>query len=157
DNINLGPAATIHDVQVYREFFGFEKTFFDGQSSLGLRLPLNSISARVGPPVIASSSTALGDLAVYGKYALWLDRDTVGSLSLGVAVTPPTGPAAFAGADFTRARNPTYLQPFHGALKMFGRAYVQGFSGINVPSDEHVVTIYYNDLGVGYYLYQAQD
>jgi hypothetical protein len=153
DDINVGNArATVRDVKVYREFFGFEKTFLDGRSSLGLRLPLNSISARGVP---GGTSTALGDLTVFGKYALLMDRER-GVFSLGMAVTPPTGPAAFAGADFTRARNPTYLQPFIGVLRPMGRWYVQGFSGINVPTDSRVGTMYYNDLGIGYYLHQAR-
>ncbi|MEA2631724.1 MAG: hypothetical protein QOE66_1943 [Chloroflexota bacterium] len=156
DDINVGnartPGTTIRDVKVYREFFGFEKTFLDGRSSLGLRLPLNSISARGVP---GGTSTALGDLTVFGKYALLMDRER-GVFSLGMAVTPPTGPAAFAGAAYTRARNPTYLQPFIGVLRPMGRWYVQGFSGINVPTDSRVVTMYYNDLGIGYYLHQAR-
>jgi hypothetical protein len=156
DDINVGnartPGTTIRDVKVYREFFGFEKTFLDGRSSLGLRLPLNTISAR---GVGGGTSTALGDLTVFGKYALWMDPAR-GVFSLGMAVTPPTGPAAFAGAAFTRARNPTYLQPFIGVLRPMGRWYVQGFSGVNVPTDSRVVTMYYNDLGIGYFLHQAR-
>jgi hypothetical protein len=152
DDINVGnarpPGATIRDVKVYREFFGFEKTFLDGWASLGLRLPLNSISARGNA---GGTSTALGDLTIFGKYALWMDP-VRGVFSLGMAVTPPTGPAAFAGAEFTRARNPTYLQPFIGILRPMGRWYVQGFSGINVPTDSHVVTMFYNDIGIGYFL-----
>ena len=62
------------------------------------------------------------------------------------------------GADFAEARNPSYLQPFVGYVKTFGpRLYVQGFAGINVPTDPRVVTMLYNDLGVGYFLQRAED
>ena len=36
------------------------------------------------------------------------------------------------------------MQPFVGYLKPFGRFYVQGFVGINVPTDNRVVTMLYN-------------
>jgi hypothetical protein len=159
NNINVGGAlaarAGISNVDVYREFFGLEKTFLDRRASLGIRLPLNSITAdmtRTGRDV---SSTALGDLTVFGKCVLWGDPDRGEVLSLGLAVTPPTGPSGFAGAAFARGRSPTYFQPFLGFLKPFGRLYVQGFSGINVPNDARVVTMFYNDVGVGYYLYRS--
>jgi hypothetical protein len=158
NDINLGPAASragLSDVDVYREFFGLEKTFLDRRASLGIRLPLNSIDADLSRAGRSTSSTSLGDLTVFGKYALWGDLDRAEVVSLGLAVTPPTGPAEFAGAAFARARNPTYLQPFLGYLKPFGRLYVQGFLGINVPTDDRVVTMLYNDFGAGYYLYRA--
>jgi hypothetical protein len=159
NRINVGDAlaarAGVSDVDVYREFFGLEKTFLGRGASLGLRLPLNTITANLDRTRPGVSSTALGDLTVFGKYALWGEPDRGEVVSLGLAVTPPTGPAEFAGAEFTRARNPTYLQPFLGFLKPFGRWYVQGFTGINVPTDSRVVTMLYNDVGIGYYLYRS--
>ena len=107
---------------------------------------------------MGGTSTSLGDLTVFVKHALWSDPEGGDVFSLGFAVTPPTGPAAFTGAEFTTARNPSYLQPFVGYVKTFGpRLYVQGFAGVNVPTDPRVVTMLYNDLGVGYFLHRAED
>jgi hypothetical protein len=161
NDLNFGndrPGALLRDVRVWREFFGLEKTFLDRRASIGLRLPLDTISAEGRGPGVGGTSTALGDLTVFTKYALWQAPARGDVFSLGFAVTPPTGPAGFAGADFAVARKPTYLQPFVGYMKTFGpRWYAQGFSGINVPTDSHVVTMLYNDFGVGYYLHRAQD
>ena len=159
DDLNVGsdgsPRVPLGDVRVWREFFGLEKTFLEQQASIGLRLPLNTISAEGRGPGVGGTSTALGDLTVFLKYAPWLDPISGDVFSAGLAVTAPTSPRAFAGADFTRARNPTYLQPFIGYIKTWGDWYIQGFSGINVPSDSRVVTMYYNDFGLGYYLYRS--
>ena len=158
DDLNFGASQLVRNIRVWRQFFGFEKTFLDGSSSLGLRLPLNTISAESRAPGVGGTSTSLGDLTVFVKHALWSDPARGDVFSLGFAVTPPTGPAAFAGADFAVARNPTYLQPFVGYVKTFGpRLYVQGFAGVNVPTDSRVVTMLYNDLGVGYFLHRAED
>ena len=35
--------------------------------------------------------------------------------------------------------------------------YVQGFAGVNVPTDSRVVTMLYNDVGIGYFLHRAED
>jgi hypothetical protein len=160
DDINIGSAAgaTLRQIRVYREFFGVEQTFLeDRNASIGLRLPLNSISAKSTVPGMGGSSTAVGDLTVYGKYAFCYDRERGDVNMAGLAITPPTGPKEFAGASYTRARNPLYFQPFVGYVRSFDRFFLQGFTGINVPTDRHVVTILYNDIGFGYYLLRSAD
>jgi hypothetical protein len=157
DNLRQAPTSSLHDVKVYREFFGFEKTFFNGNASLGLRLPLNTLSVASFTPGVAGASTALGDLTVFLKGILLQNRQTGSLLSSGLAVTPPTGPANFAGAPFARSILSTSFQPFVGYIWNSGRWFVQGFSGINVPSDPRVTTMYYNDVGIGYALFRAQD
>jgi hypothetical protein len=158
DDLNVGnpPSAGLRDVRIYREYFGIEKTFFDGNASVNLRLPVNSISARGTLPGLGGSSTAAGDLSILTKFALWQDRASGDILSSGVGIVTPTGPSAFAGASFARAPNPAYIQPFVGFIKTFGGFYTQGFTAINVPFDARVATIYYNDLGMGYY-FRAPD
>jgi hypothetical protein len=159
DDVNIGPASSVlRDVRVYREFFGFEKTFLDDRNaSIGLRLPLNSITARGVAPGQGGSSTAVGDLTVFAKYAFYYDFARGDVAMAGLAVTPNTGPRNFAGAQFARARNPVYFQPFVGYVKTFGPFFVQGFHGINVPTDPHVVTMFYNDVGFGYLGFRATD
>ena len=102
DDLNFGASQLVRDIRVWRQFFGFEKTFLDGSTSLGLRLPLNTISAESLAPGVGGTSTSLGDLTVFLKHALWSDPERGDVFSLGFAVTPPTGPAAFAGAEFAR-------------------------------------------------------
>ncbi len=53
---NVGEAISrrlgidLHGIDVYRETFGFEKTFLDNSASIGLRLPLNTLSASSTTP-----------------------------------------------------------------------------------------------------------
>jgi hypothetical protein len=155
-NINGLSNAGLRDVRIYREYFGIEKTFLDGDASINLRLPVNSITAVGARPGPGVGSTAVGDLSILGKLVLWEDRATGDLISAGMGIGTPTGPSSFAGASFTRAPNPVFLQPFVGFIKTFGNFYTQGFTAIDVPLDPNVVTIYYNDLGMGYY-FRAHD
>jgi hypothetical protein len=148
-------APGLHDVKIYREYFGVEKTFFGGNASVNLRLPVNSITAQGTGPGVASGSTAVGDLSILTKFALWQNRSTGDIISAGLGIGTPTGPSSFAGASFAKAANPPFIQPFVGFIKTFGNFYAQGFSAIDVPFDTRVVTIYYNDLGMGYFFRSA--
>jgi hypothetical protein len=161
DNLNVlatrGEAATLHEVKLYREFFGVEKTFLDQRASLGIRLPLNTLSAQSDVPGLGGSSTALGDLTVFLKVALYRDFERGKLLSAGLAVTAPNGPGALAGSKVGNSLHAAALQPFLGYIHGLGRdGFIQGFSGVNVPTDPGVVTMMYNDLGVGYFLYRDQ-
>jgi hypothetical protein len=154
DDLNQPPGSSVHEVKVYREFFGVEKTFFDQNVSVGLRLPLNTLTASGIAPTPGSTSTALGDLTIILKGIFWENLTTGSLLSAGLAVTPPTGPSHFAGSNFASSIPTTSLQPFIGYIFNFDRWYLQGFTGSNIPCNSHVVTMYYNDVGVGYYLYR---
>lgn len=154
DNLAQPDGSTLHSVKVYREFFGLEKTFFDQKVSVGLRMPLNTISA-IGSG--GGSSTAVGDLTVFAKGILWENRQTGSLLSSGLAITTPNGPADFAGAPFAHSFRTTSIQPFLGYIANFGDWFIQGFSGVNVPTDSRLAIMYYNDIGFGYYLYRSPD
>jgi hypothetical protein len=156
-DLQQSPGSGLRNVQVYREFFGVEKTFLDQNTSVGLRMPLNSITASGIMPGQGGSSTAVGDLTVFFKGILCQDRTSGSLLSAGLAVTTPNSPSGFAGAAFARSIRTTSLQPFLGYIANFGDWFVQGFSGVNVPTDGRVVTMMYNDVGAGYYLYRAAD
>ncbi len=157
DNLRQSPTSSLREVKVYREFFGFEKTFFDGNASIGLRLPLNTLSVASDQPGVGGASTALGDLTIILKGILLQNREAGCLISSGLAVTAPSGPANFAGAPFARSITTTSFQPFIGYLWNPGRWFLQGFTGTNVPTDPRVVTMYYNDVGVGYSLFRARD
>ena len=60
-------------------------------------------------------------------------------------------------ASFAKSIPTTSLQPFIGYIFNFDRWFLQGFTGSNIPTDSQVVTMYYNDVGVGYYLFRSND
>jgi hypothetical protein len=160
DNLNAAAnralGADIHNVQVYRETLGVELACLDGAASVALSAPLNTLSADSSIPGLGGTDTAFGDLTVILKYAFL--RDPAGTcLSGGLAVTAPTGPSAFAGSDQIPSLHSTRLQPFLAFYCGRGDFYVQGFSSIDVPTDSRDVTVWYNDLGVGYWLLRRPD
>jgi hypothetical protein len=154
DNLNQAPGTGLHEVKVYREFFGVEKTFFDQNVSVGIRVPLNTLTAAGDLPGRGGTSTAVGDLTVFLKGIFWENRRTGSLLSAGLAITPPNGPSHFAGAPFANSIPTTSLQPFIAYIFNFDRWFLQGFTGSNIPTDSKVVTMYYNDVGIGYFLYR---
>ena len=155
--LNPGDSAALRRVRIYREFFGIEKTFLDQNASIGLRLPINTMTYGGMAPGAGQTNTAVGDLVVYGKYILWQDQERRNLVTLGLAFGLPTGPGAFAGAPITQAPNPFLIQPFLAYIKSKGDWFVQGFSGVDVPTDGKVVTIMYNDVGLGYYFRREGD
>src|SRR5262249_22609436 len=98
-----GPRGDLH-----RETFGFEKTFFDGNTSLGVAVPFFQ---GIGDNLFDAS--AFGDVTLYFKYAPFFDRERGNVFSLGMAVTLPTGPnIPLQNGDF----HPTILQPYFGYM-----------------------------------------
>jgi hypothetical protein len=106
---------------------------------------------------LGQSSTSMGDMSVYFKYALLIDREAGRVLTTGMAVTMPTGPTNFAGANWVRGLHYTDLQPFVALQYQWDRAYLIGFSSVSVPTGRRDVTMLYNDLGIGYFLYRDPD
>ncbi|MFL6531187.1 MAG: hypothetical protein ACJ8KX_12010 [Chthoniobacterales bacterium] len=139
----LGENSDLH-----RETLGVEKTFFSPNFSLGLRLPFGQLQTDFG-----DASDVL-DLTVVLKYALYHNRTTGNVFSVGLAITPPSGevPTAFRlDHDFVLHEvHPTQLQPFVGYIWNSGPFFVQGFSAVLIPTDGADVTVWLNDLGVGY-------
>jgi hypothetical protein len=162
--------AQFKDINLHRTTFGFEKTFLDGNASIGLRAPLLSLNRGanldVGPEALtnffgssgfvpgattvtnATDSTTLGDLSFILKYAPINDRDV---LSFGMVVTVPTG-RDLRGEDY-RGPHGTLLQPYAGFIRDFDRFYVHGFSSLAVSTDQREATLFFNDIGVGYRLF----
>jgi hypothetical protein len=155
--VNRRFGADLHEIRIYRETFGVEKTLLDGDASIGLRLPLNTLSADSGIPGLGSTSTDVGDLSLIFKGTLWENRETGSLFSAGLAVTVPTGPNGFAGASFSTSFHETTLQPFVGYIRDWPNFYLQGFTAIDIPTDSSDVTILYNDVSIGYYLYRNRE
>jgi hypothetical protein len=151
--LNRRLGADLRDIRVFSETFGLEKTFLDGAGSIGLRLPLNTYNADSNLTNLGQASTDVGDLSVILKYALYRDPEQDNYFTAGLAVTAPTGPGSFAGVGNTDQVHATTLQPFVAWLWNGGDWYFQGFSAIDVPTSADV-TLLFNDVGVGYYLYR---
>jgi hypothetical protein len=159
DNVNKSVderlQSDLHRLRVYRETFGFEKTFLDQNASIGMRLPLNTLTSESDIPGLGTDDTSLGDLSIILKYAFWQDRSSGSLLSGGMAITVPTGPETFAGSHAIVNIHETILQPYVGYYLALGNGYFHGFSAIDVPTDERDVTLLHNDIGVGYFLYRS--
>jgi hypothetical protein len=133
---------------INREMFGFEKTFLDGDASIGLRAPLlqeHAIEEGFG-------QNDFGDMTLVTKFAPFYDHTTGNLVSFGLCVTAPTGPGLVT-TDFTL--NDWLLQPWTGFVWNSDRWYLEGFSSVAVPTDSRDVTLLFNDLSVGYRLYRG--
>jgi hypothetical protein len=136
---------------LHRETIGFEYAFLDGDASVGLRLPLIQLT---GNGNIEDSQA--GDLTAIFKYALLNDRDTGNLLSVGLVLTIPTAPGVAVQGE--SVINPWIFQPFVGGIYNFSQDfYVQGFSSLVVPTDERDVTVFFNSLSFGYWMYRNND
>jgi hypothetical protein len=129
---------------INREVIGFEKTFFDGAASFGIRAPFTQVGEGLG------GSSEFDSLSLVFKYAFYQDRESGNVFSGGLVVTVPTGPSI--PIDVGSTINPTLLQPYLGYVFNFGRLYVQGFAEIIVPTDSTLSTFISNDIGIGYRL-----
>lgn len=168
--VNTTTSAT----NLHRQTIGFEKTFFDGNFSFGMRLPFfqtdqvssnnfdpNQLNGFTpfqtdGVPVGVASTldrSRVGDLTMIFKYAAINEDERV--LSGGLVVTAPTGGGILLN-DGSRLYS-TLLQPWVGAYRAWDRVFVHGFSSLAVPTDHRDITLFFNDIGVGYFLYRAPE
>jgi hypothetical protein len=136
-----------HPFTLHRETAGFEYAFLDGRVSVGARVP---VFHQIGD---SFNQNEVGDVTAILKIAPYLCKDTGNVISLGVAVTAPTGPE-YDLADGTHI-SPTLIEPFIAGMYNLDRFYVMGFSSITVPTSSQDVTLWSNDVGFGYRLYSA--
>ena len=143
--VNTRTPAFAPQINGTREMFGFEKSLLDGRVSLGLRVPL--VQQRGD-----GSFSDLGDITAIVKYAIWSDPDTGSVLSAGLALTLPTGPSISTSEG---KFNATLFQPFVGYRWSESRFFLQGFTSVAVATDSRIPTLLFNDIGVGYKVYQG--
>jgi hypothetical protein len=155
-SINTRLGSDIHHINIYRETFAFEKTFLDGNTSIGIRAPLNTLTAESGVPGLGGESTAFGDLSIIFKGLIWKDQETGSLLSGGLLVSTPTGPNHFAGFNGVTGFNDSTLQPFLGYRWVMGNLFFHGFLSFDFPTDSNDVTMFYDDMGVGYIFRREQ-
>ncbi len=158
NTINSRDLSPITQMKAYIYNFGLEKTFFDGMGSIGIRVPLDNLTANSNPNVISTpTSTALGNLTVFGKYILGQNQKTGSLVSALFAITPQSGPGRFAGAPYLFPLNGTYFQPAIGYIYNYNRWYIQGFSGFSFSANPNDVSYIFNDIGIGYFLIRNND
>jgi hypothetical protein len=153
--VNDRSGAAVWRIRIHYETFGLEWANQEGTSSVGLRLPINTFNADNSIAGMDGTSTDIGDLSIIFKEVVWRDRDRGNLVSGGLAVTPPTGPGAFAGSNHLGGFRSTTLQPFVGYIWNWDRLYVQGFSAFDFPTDKNDVILCNNDIGIGYALFRT--
>jgi len=153
--------ASVDGLRVYREILGFEKTFNEGNGSLGMQLPINTVSANStitgNFAKLAGTSTSTGDLSFFGKYIFARDPASGSLVSGGLAISTPNGPANFAGAKYLASLDSTFIQPFVGYIWSRDRFYLHGFSAIDTPASLRPATMLFNDVGIGYFVLKSTD
>jgi hypothetical protein len=157
DRVNAANGVDVGTMNVHGELLGLEKTFFDRNASIGLRLPLETLTAGDGfTPGSGGTFTDIGDLSIIGKFLLGENRQTGSLLSAGLMITVPTGSDTFAGAPARLIANlhDTLLQPFLGYRWVSGNFYVHGFESIQIATDSNDVTLLFTDIGVGYFVWR---
>ena len=86
----------------------------------------------------------------------WYKPDLMSLASVGLLTTAPTGPATFARAPLYIANQTVFLQPFLGyRFKLSERAYFQGFSSVDIPTNGKSPVMMYNDFQFAYFAYRS--
>lgn len=154
---NRRAGSVVSSMQAYRQLLGIEKTFLQGNASIGIRLPINTLWTSSRDATLRGNDTAVGNMTIFSKYVLWADRKAGNLVSGGLAITVPNGPTSFAGAPGATGFHDAQFQPFVGYIFHRGKFFVQGFTAIDVPTDSRDVTMWYNDAAIGYYAYRSAD
>jgi hypothetical protein len=130
------------------ETIGFEKTFLNGDASIGLRLPFFQFTGD------DFHDSQVGDLSVIFKYVVSCDSCTGNMVSAGIVFTTPTGPSVEDGTGGTV--NPLIIQPYIGYIVNFGDFFVHGFESILIPTQSEDVLLMCDDIGLGWYMYRCE-
>src|SRR5207245_7210910 len=141
--------ADIGTINVYRQVIGFEKTFFGGNASIGMRLPFNLLYAPSGnTPGLSGTFADIGDLTVILKAVIWEDRERGLLFSGGLAVTAPTGPDSFASVDsVSGAFHNTIIHPYVRSSWTLHNLFVHAFLELDIPTDSNDATFASDDHG----------
>ena len=158
DTVNTRNNVPINHIKAYQYFLGVEKTFCDGNGSIGLRMPIDTVTADSPNNFVSTPTrTAVGNLAIFAKYILAQNTKTGSLVSAGLSVEPPSGPGSFGGAPYLFGLNTIYIQPFIGYIYNWRNWYIHGFAAFDFPANPNDVTMMYNDFGIGNYIYRSAD
>ncbi|MCE9567698.1 MAG: hypothetical protein K8U57_37330 [Planctomycetes bacterium] len=150
DGLGAAQNPGFGDVTQNRQIFGIEQTLFNGNTSIGLRMPYVQVAGPFG-----SGGNAAGDLSILGKWALINNRDTGDILSIGMVLTTPTGGQAGVFPDGSPIPHSVLFQPWLGAVHTMGRGYIQGITNVVIPSDSRDVLLFGHSFALGYQLIQG--
>ena len=112
----------------------FEKTFFEGNASFGMRLPFLQLDGVQG----GIDDNQIGDLTFILKWAFLNNLETGSLMSGGLVVTAPTGDD-FIGIN-GEVIHSTLIQPFLGYIWNRESFFVHGFTSVVIPTDSEDVT-----------------
>jgi hypothetical protein len=153
--VNRAEGTQVDHMKAYVYMWGIEKTFDNGNGSIGVRLPLDTLTADSPNNNLSTpTSTALGNLDIFAKYILKQNYVTGSLVTACFQVSPSTATSRFGGAPYVAGLNTTYFQPCIAYIWRRDRFFVQGFSGLAVPVNNADVTLFYNDIGMGYFAYR---
>ena len=160
-SVNKAFGSPVTNMRVYRYVWGVEKTFNNGMGSVGIRLPLNTLTADSTRPKQFSTptSTSLNDLSVYAKYILCQNVKTGSLVSVGmlIAPRPARGDVRQQQVHPADPHERTCNRSWPTSTTSGEKFYVQGFSAYQTPVNPRDVMLAFNDVVFGYYLYQSQD
>jgi hypothetical protein len=179
-----GPTL-IRQEPIDRYTLGFEKTFFDGWTSVEVRMPfVGGIDTQL-QTVGFSSTGNIGNLTVVLKSLLYMDSAT--AVGAGVAIETPTGTDTFTRINTTRLQfrnDAAHLLPYIGFVWSPGDPrwgwgnglFLSGFAQIDVNANGNRVDLVdrnnmtvrtvgtltdqnlgFLDLAAGYWLYRDPD
>ena len=126
---------------------GFEKTFFEGNASVEMRMPFSS-PVSLASPASNYQMQSVGDLIVTLKGMVYSDESQ--AVALGLAVAAPTGsdlnvnvPQSVAGpANFTFYNNATHLIPFIAyQAAPTEEFFFNGFLQFDTPTNANTVQV----------------
>ena len=173
-----GPGSSANK-SISRFTLGFEKTFFDGNASVEIRMPFTS-QVTLATPGIGYTSDGIGNLVVNLKHLLYRDDDQ--ALALGLAVSAPTGSGlqvvqpgfGGAGATIDLSNDAVHLVPYLAYQATPDESwFFNGFVQVDTPTNGNTVrvqqfgntetlkvtdqTLLYLDAVVGYWWWQNDD
>jgi hypothetical protein len=139
---------------------GFEKTCLDGDASIGLRVPIFQVNDQGGE----TTNAQFGNVSIITKAVLAGDDESGSLISGGIALSLPTGPNTIVtqldlttGLTTTQSINPTIIQPYLAFLYYSSEdVYIHGFTALAFPMDDSVPTVWFNDIGAGFWAYRGQ-
>ncbi len=173
-----GPGGSA-DKSVNRFTLGVEKTFFDGNDSIEIRMPFTS-QVSLATPGFAYDANGVGDLVISLKHLLYLESDQ--ALALGLAVSTPTG-SSLEVKRFNTVGTPTTIDLGNNAVHLVPYLAYQatpdeswffnGYLQLDTPTNGNTVrvidgaktqtlsvtdqTLLYLDASVGYWWWHDEE
>lgn len=167
------------DKSVNRFTLGLEKTFFEGNDSVEIRMPFTS-QVSLATSELGYNADGIGDLVVSVKHLLYLDSDQ--ALALGLAISTPTG-SDLRVQRFNTALAPTTIDLSNEAVHLVPYLAYQatpddswffnGYLQVDTPTNGNTVrivnggntetlkvtdqTLLYLDAAVGYWWWHDDD